>query len=70
MSGKTKVVVEGGGDNLYIVSEYSGTFYVYKGGQGFLGLGKDSIGEASSLDKALVLIKAYTGKPIKKISDM
>ena len=69
MSNDTEVVLKGGGENLYFVKEYDGKFYVYKGGLGLFAQGKKNTGEASSLDKALVLIKAQTGKEIDRLRD-
>jgi hypothetical protein len=69
MSTKTRVVVEGGGDDLYQISEYNGTFYVYTAGEGFFSTGKTSIGETDSFDKAISLIKAHSGRTIKRMSD-
>ncbi len=57
------VTVEGG--NYYTVGESSGTFYVRRGGSGFSGT---DIGKTRSLDDALALIKAHSGKQIKSIS--
>ena len=54
---KKKVVVRGGG--LYYVSEYSGTFYVKRGGT--------DIGKAKSFDDALSIIKSDSGRDIEKI---
>lgn len=56
-----EVVVEGG--NVYTVGESSGTFYVRRGGH----YGTD-IGKTRSLDDALSLIKAHSGKQIRSIS--
>ena len=61
---KRKVVVRGGGDNLYFVSDSGGVFYVRKGGG--WGGGTD-IGQAKSLDDALAIIKSHSGREIEKI---
>jgi len=68
MSKDRRVVVEGGGANLYKISEYSGWFYVYKVDVGLLSSSDRSIGKASSLTDALAIIKSHSGKEIKEIS--
>lgn len=60
---KKKVVVKGGGSNLYYVSESSGTIYVYKGG----GWSDSQIGKAKTMDDALALIKSHSGREIESI---
>lgn len=60
---KKKVVVKGGGSNLYYVSESSGTIYVYKGG----GWGQSQIGKTKTLADALALIKSHSGREIESI---
>lgn len=60
---KTKVIVKGGGKNLYYVSESSGTFYVYKGGF----LGNSQIGKANSMNNALAIIQNHSGKAIERV---
>ncbi len=55
------VAVEGG--NTYTIGEQSGTFYVRRGG--FYGT---DIGKTRSLDDALALIKAHSGKQIRSIT--
>ena len=61
---KKKVVVRGGGENLYYVSDSSGVFYVTKGS--VWGGGTD-IGKANSLEDALAIIRSYSGRDIEKI---
>ena len=56
---KKKVVVKGGGSNLYYVSEYSSIFYVYKN--------DTQIGKTKTMDDALALIKSYSGRDIESI---
>lgn len=56
---KKKVVVKGGGQNLYYVSESSGTIYVYKG--------SSQIGKTETMEDALALIKSHSGKDIQSI---
>ena len=60
---KKKVVVKGGGKNLYYVSETSGTIYVYQGG----GWGDKSIGTVKSMEDALALIRNHSGRDIESI---
>ena len=56
---KKKVVVKGGGSNLYYISESSGTIYVYKG--------STQIGKTKTMEDALALIKSHSGKGIESI---
>jgi hypothetical protein len=63
-----KVVAEGGGANLYKISEYDGWFYAYKVDVGFLSDSNRSVGKARSLTDTLDLIKSHSGKEIKEIS--
>lgn len=63
MAKKRKVVVKGGGSNLYYVSEASSTIYVYKGG----GWSDTLIGKTKRMEDALALIKAHSGKEIQSI---
>ncbi|NOX66239.1 MAG: hypothetical protein GXO85_10740 [Chlorobi bacterium] len=64
-----KVVTNGGGENLFKVSEYRGKFYVYKVKVGFISDSSKEIGSAGSFEDALYLIKSYTGRGIDKIRD-
>jgi hypothetical protein len=65
-----KVVVSGGGDNLYKIVSSGGRFRVYQVTVGsFFIENKSSIGETRSNDDALSLIKSHAGQSIKKISD-
>lgn len=66
MGNKTKVVVRGGGQNLYEVSESSGWFYAYKVNVNLIN-SKDNLGKASSFDQALDIIKSHSGRGIEKI---
>lgn len=61
-----QVVVQGGGANLYKISEYNGKFTAYKVNTGFGS--NNNIGEARSLEDALALIKLHSGREIKEIS--
>jgi len=61
---KKKVIVEGGGENLYYVSESSGTIFVYKGSV----WGSDTqIGKTKTMEDALSLIKSHSGRAIERI---
>ncbi len=62
-----KVVVQGGGRNLYRVSEYNGKFTAYKVDVGFLSNSTSNIGTARTLDDALALIKSHSGREIKEV---
>lgn len=57
---KKKVVVKGGGSNLYYVSESFGTIYVYKGSS-------SQIGKTKTMEDAIALIKNHSGKEIESI---
>ena len=60
---KKKVIVKGGGSNLYYVSKSSGTIYVYKGG-----VWSDTlIGETKTMEDALALIRNHSGRDIERI---
>lgn len=63
---KKKVVVKGGGENLYYVSESSNTIYVYKNKGSFL-TSLTQIGEVRTMEDALALIKSHSGRDIEKI---
>lgn len=58
---KKRVVVKGGGSNLYYISESSGTYYVYKGSS-------SQIGKTRSMDDAISIIRSHSGKEIESIS--
>lgn len=61
---KKKIIVKGGGENLYYVSESSGIFYIYKGHV----WGSDTqIGKARSMNDALAIITSYSGRAIESI---
>lgn len=62
-----KVVVQGGGKNLFKVSNSSGYFYVYKVDVGLFDRLHD-IGKTRSLEDALTLIRSYSGREIDKIA--
>ena len=64
MSNDKRIVVKGGGKNLYKVSEYDGWFYAYKVREFS---SDDSLGKTRNLKDALDLIKSHSGKEIEKI---
>jgi hypothetical protein len=67
MSNDRKVVVKGGGKNLYKVSEYNGWFHAYKVDVGFLSNDNRSIGKTRSLADALDLIRSHSGREIQEV---
>ncbi len=64
-----KVVVKGGGKNLFKVSSYEGTYYVYQVDAGLISNDNNLIGTTKSLEDALSLIRSYAGRAIERISD-
>lgn len=68
MSNDKRVVVKGGGENLYKISEYGGWFHVYHVDVGFLSNSNNSIGKTRSHGDALDLIKSHSGQDIQEIS--
>lgn len=68
VSNDKRVVVGGGGKNLYKLSEYGGWFYVYHVDVGFISNSNTSIGKTRSLADAIDLIKSHSGKDIQEIS--
>ncbi len=66
---KKRVVVQGGGMNLYQVSEYDGWFYCYRIESGLLFSSSRDIGKARSMKDALDLIRSDSGQQIREISD-
>ncbi|MDJ0643967.1 MAG: hypothetical protein QNJ15_14230 [Erythrobacter sp.] len=60
-----RVVVKGGGNNLYYVSESAGTFRVTHV-SGMFG-GKSDVGKTRSFDHALSLIRSHSGRQIDSI---
>lgn len=57
---KKKVIVKGGGENLYYVSETMGTLYVYKGSS-------SQIGKTKTMEDAIALIRNHSGRDIERI---
>lgn len=64
---KRKVIVQGGGENLYRVNDSNGTFYVQKVSIGLISNNYRDIGRTNNLDDALSIIKSHSGKQIKEI---
>jgi hypothetical protein len=64
-----KVVVKGGGKNLFKVSHYDGTYYVYQVNTGLISNDNNQIGKTRSLEDAFTLIRSYSGRDIEKISE-
>ncbi len=64
---RKRVTVKGGGENLYYISESSGTFYVYKCKVGMLMNDETQIGKTRNMDDALSLIKSQSGRAIDSI---
>jgi len=61
---KQKVIVEGGGENLYYVSQSSGWFWVYKGSV----WGSDTqIGKVRAMRDAIAIIENHAGRRVKSI---
>lgn len=68
MSNEKRVVVKGGGSNLYKITESGGWFYVFHVDVGFLSTSNKSIGKARDQAAALDLIKSHSGREIQEIS--
>jgi hypothetical protein len=62
-----KVVVKGGGRNLYKISEYGGWFHIYAVEVKLVFNDEQSIGKVSSLPDALDLIRAHSGREIEDV---
>lgn len=67
MAKTTKVVVTGGGKNLYEISESDGWFHAYWVEVGLFTNSRTSVGKARSFDHSLNLIRSHSGKEIEKI---
>lgn len=63
-----KVVVQGGGQNLYKICEYDGKYTAYKVDMGIFLSSTSRIGTARSLEDALTLIRAHSGREIEEIT--
>lgn len=68
MSKDRRVVVKGGGDNLYKISESGGWFYAYHVDVGFISNSNTNIGKTRSLTDAIDLIKSHSGREIQEMS--
>ena len=66
MDNDKRVVVNGGGKNLYIIQECDGWFNAYHI-TGVLSRSKKHIGKARSQSDAIDLIKSHSGKDIEEI---
>ena len=64
-----RVVVSGGGDNLYRISIYGDKHTVSQVDVGPFRNTINIIGEARSMEDALRIIKSHSGQSIKKITD-
>jgi len=64
-----RVVVNGGGQNLYRISIYGTKHTVSHVDVGIFSNDINVIGEARSMEDALNIIKAHAGNSIKKITD-
>ena len=64
-----RIVVQGGGDNLYRISVYGNKYTVSQVKVKTFTNDINVIGEARSMDDALRIIKSHSGKSIKKITD-
>ena len=67
MGKKRRVVVEGGGADLYEIEESSGRYLATHVRVGILANRRESVGSASSLEDALSLIRSFSGRAIKRI---
>ncbi len=61
---KQKVIVKGGGENLYYISESSGIFYVYKG---HVWSSDTLIGKTRSKSDAISVIRSHSGRDIERM---
>jgi len=61
------VVVEGGGANLYRIYESGGRFTAYKVNVRLLSNDETRIGSGRSLEDAISLIQAHSGRRIRSI---
>lgn len=67
MSKDKRVVVRGGGKNLYKISEYAGWFHVYHVEVWPISNSDRSIGKTRSHRDALDLIRSHSGRDIQEI---
>ncbi|WP_456424564.1 hypothetical protein [Lutibacter sp.] len=64
-----RVVVQGGGENLYRISIYGDKHTVSQVDVGYFTNDINIIGETRSMEDALSIIKAHSGQSIKKNTD-
>lgn len=64
---KRRVVVKGGGENLYYIKEYDGRFYVTQKKVGIVFDSNKDIGKTRTLDDAISLIRSHSGRSIDSI---
>ena len=62
-----RVVVKGGGKNLYRISIYAGKYAAQHTSVGLLSNSYKDIGTTRSLEDALSIIKSHSGKQIESI---
>lgn len=67
MANQKKVVVKGGGENLYRVTVSGRTHSVDKVSVGLISNSYKNIGKADSLEDALSIIRSHSGREIDKI---
>ena len=67
MAKTRRVVVKGGGSNLYEIEETSSRFVAYKIKVGIIMNDRSNIGSARSLEDAIALIRSHSGKEIDRI---
>lgn len=63
---KRKVIVKGGGSNLYLISESDNKIYIYKYDGGLFSPDVH-IGTVSRMEDALAFIKNHSGRDIERI---
>lgn len=68
MTGTKRVVVRGGGSNLYQITVSGRTHSVQKVTVNLLSNSYKNIGRTDSLDDALSLIRSHSGRDIESIS--
>jgi len=67
--GAKKVVVEGGGQNLYHIAIHGREHTVSHVDVGLLMNDYKTVGRANSLEDALNIIKSHSGQQIKEVRD-
>jgi hypothetical protein len=64
---RRRVVVEGGGANLYEISDSGGRYYAYKIKVGLVFDDRVSLGSCRTLQDAISLVQAHSGRRIRSI---